>query len=315
MMLTQYRHAGLSVDRFPESSCSCVRPQYNQAMLSRVLITVCLAACLQVAPAQAKRRCRKRDRLVPLKYTHGGQVFLPRRISCGGTAPVIILLHGNNPRLDRHPSLGGGRKLEKRISAYIRKRFIWPVVLAEPVHHGTCQKKGKRGGLPVVFGGRFSFRIYRKKLARLLRRHGIRVRSWSVVAHSGAGCCPGAGIFALAKVFPRLYLYGTSDTCYSSPFYATFPAKRFARTRTRVVNICRGHPSYPGYRRYERLLLGRRPRRFRCDGTYYKRCVKHPSKRWYAYVTKRATVRSHTQVLTEFMKTILFKFFRRRVRR
>ena len=228
---------------------------------------------------------------------------------------MVIMLHGNNRGLDLHPSLGGGRNLERQISKYIRKRMIWPVVLAEPVHHGTCSKPGQRGGLPPVFGGNFSFHVYKRKLEQVLRKHGIRIRSWSVVAHSGAGCCPNAGIFAATRVFKRLHVYGTSDTCYGNPVYAAFPAKQFAGTRTRVINICRGTAGYAGYRNYERQLFGRRPLGVRCHRTYYKRCVRKRGKQWYAYVTKHATVPSHERVFTEFMKTMLFKFFRRRVRR
>lgn len=279
-----------------------------------------LLAVLQLwalaSPAEARRRCHKRDKLVGLKYTHGGQVFIPRRVSCGGTAPVIIMLHGNNKGLDRHPSLGGGRHLERLVSKYVASRQVWPVILAEPIHHGTCTKANNRGGLPAVFGGSFNFRVYRQKLTKLLRKHGIRVKSWSLVAHSGSGCCPGAGIYAAAKAFPRLFLFGTSDTCYGSPFYADFIVKRFRRAHTRVVNSCRGAATKPAYKAYERTLIGTRAQR--CGylhKTYYKRCLKRRGKRWYAYVTNKTTVQSHNQVFTEFLKTLLYKFFRRGVRR
>jgi hypothetical protein len=263
--------------------------------------------------AEARRRCRKRDKLVKLKYTHGGQVWIPRRISCGGTAPVIILLHGNNKILDRNPSLGGGRHLERLVSKYVRGRMIWPVVLAEPIHHGTCSK-GRT--LPAVFGRGFSFHVYKKKLSRLLRRHGIRVRSWSIMAHSGSGCCPGAGIFAAVRAFPRLHLYATSDTCYGSPFYASFILKTFLRKRTRVVNSCRNVAKSAHYKRFEKAFIGKRPQRCgRVDRRYYKRCRKRRGKRWYAYVTKTTGVTSHNQVFKEVVKTLLFKFFRRRIRR
>jgi hypothetical protein len=285
---------------------------------AKLLVTLLSAAVLLAGLADRadarRQRCRRRDKLVKLKYTHGGQVWIPRRISCGGTAPVIILLHGNNKSLDRHPSLGGGRHLEKLVSKYVRGRMIWPVVLAEPIHHGTCSKR--RGGLPAVFGQGFSFKVYRKRLTRLLRKHGIRVRSWSVMAHSGSGCCPGAGIFAAVKAFGQLYLYATSDTCYGSPFYANFALRHFLRKRTRVVNTCRGVAGYPAYKRYEKTLIGKQYQRCgHIDRRYYKRCRKRRGKHFYAYVTKPTTVQSHNQVFKEIVKTLLFKFFRRRVRR
>jgi hypothetical protein len=283
-------------------------------------IPICLVTLLAwafVAPtAEARRRCVKRDRMVKLNYTHGGQVWIPRRVSCGGTAFVVILLHGNNQRLNRHPTLGGGRRVERLVSKYVRGRLIWPVILAEPVHHGACAKAAKAKGLPPVFGGRFSFAVYKKKLQRLLRKRGIKVKSWSLLAHSGAGCCAGAGIYAAARVFKRVYVFGTSDACYGSRFYTDFVHKRFGGKRTRVVNTCRGIDAHQDYQAYERRLVGKRPRRFRpCDRRYYKRCLRNRRRLWYAYVTKPRTVRSHRQVFTEFIKTVLFKFFRNRRRR
>jgi hypothetical protein len=283
-----------------------------------ILVTFLSAAVLWVGlttdAAARRRRCLRRDKLVKLKYTHGGQVWIPARIACGGTAPVIVLLHGNNAALDRHPSLGGGRHLEKLVSKYVRSRQIWPVVLAEPIHHGTCSKN--RGNLPSVFGQGFNFKVYRQKLTRLLRKHGIRVRSWSLMAHSGAGCCPGAGIFAAVQAFPRLYIYATSDTCYGSPFYANFIITHFLRKRTRVVNTCRGAAGYPAYKRYERTFIGKRFASCgRIDPNYYARCRRRPHKFWYAYVTKPTGVKSHNQVFQEIVKTLLYKHFRRRVRR
>ncbi len=287
--------------------------RYAKLLMTSLAAAVLLSGLTPSAEAR-RRRCRKRDKLVKLKYTHGGQVWIPRRISCGGTAPVIILLHGNNKSLDRHPSLGGGRRLGKLVSKYVRSRQIWPVVLAEPIHHGTCSKS--RGGLPSVFGRGFNFRVYKKKLKRLLRKQGIKVRSWSIMAHSGSGCCPGAGIFAAVKAFPRLFLYATSDTCYGSPFYANFIVTNFLRKRTRVVNTCRGAARYKPYKRYEKTFIGKRHQRCgRIDGKYYKRCRKRRGKRWYAYVTKPRGVTSHNQVFKEIVKTLLYKFFRRRVRR
>ena len=265
--------------------------------------------------AQARQRpgrCVKRDRLVPLKYLHGGQVFIPAALSCGGVAPVVVLLHGNNQSNDKNPSLGGGRNLDGLVSKYVAGRMIWPVVLAEPTHHGACSPEARAGGLPPVFGPPFSFVVYKRMLEEALRKHGIRPRSYSLLAHSGSGCCQGGGIYAATQVFPRIFVFGTSDTCYGSPFYADFIVKRFTGTRTRVLNTCRGISAYPSYREYERRLVTKRPMSFRpCDARYYTSCKRHPKHFWYAYVTKPTTVTSHNQVFTEFVKSVLFKFFRR----
>ncbi|MDY0000590.1 MAG: hypothetical protein RBU30_04790 [Polyangia bacterium] len=266
--------------------------------------------------AQARRRsgrCLKRDRLLPLKYLQGGQVFIPAALSCGGEAPIVILLHGNNQSNEKNPSLGGGRNLETLVGKYVAGRMIWPVVLAEPTHHGACSSEARSSGLPPVFGPPFSFHVYRKKLEELLRKNGIKVKSISLLAHSGSGCCQNAGIYAAAAVFPRIFVFGTSDTCYGSPFYADFIIKRFSGTRTRVLNTCRGVSAYPAYREYEKRLVTSRPVSFKpCDGRYYSSCKRHPKQFFFAYVTKPTTVTSHNQVFTEFVKSVLFKFFRRK---
>lgn len=283
-------------------------------LLAPAAALLLLAGFLPAAEARGRpSRCVKRDRLVPLKYLQGGQVFIPAAISCGGVAPVIVLLHGNNQSNDKHPSLGGGRSLETLVSKYVAGRMVWPVVVAEPVHHGACSPEARAGGLPPVFGPPFSFAVYKKKLEEVLRKHGIQPRNFSLLAHSGSGCCQNGGIYAASAVFPRIFVFGTSDTCYSSPFYADFIVKRFTGTRTRVLNTCRGISAYPSYREYEKRLVTRRPTSFRpCDARYYLSCKRHPKHFWYAYVTKPTTVTSHNQVFTEFVKSVLFKFFRRR---
>lgn len=261
----------------------------------------------------APGRCVKRDRVVPLNYIDGGQIFVPAALSCGGEAPVIVLLHGNNPSGNKHPSVAGGRHLEKLVGKYVAGRMIWPVVLAEPVHKATCSKDAAARGLVPVFASPFSFVSYRKQLGAALGKLGIKPRSYSFLAHSGSGCCANGGIYAAAQVFPRIFVFGTSDACYASSFHASFIVKRFSGTRTRVLNTCRGIAGSSTYRAYERQLVTGRPTTFRpCDPLYYVSCKRHPKYPWFAYVTKPTTVTSHDQVFTEFVKSVLFKFFRRR---
>ena len=47
----------------------------------------------------------------------------------------------------------------------------------------------------------------------------------------------------------------------------------------------------------------------RCDARYYKRCLKHPSRPWYSYVTRFSGAHQHGQVLVELFKTVLFHEF------
>ena len=273
-----------------------------------------VAAVLWPERASARRRCHKRaDILLPLKYRDGGQVWIPREAACGGRFPVMILLHGNNPEGIQHNFLGGGRNIDAIARKYLDGRYIVPVILAEPVHRAECKKGG--GSLERLWADSFSFRTYRRLLLRALRKYRIRPSSWSVIGHSGAGCCPGAGVFAAARVFRPLKVWATADTCYANPKMWSIPIQRFRGTATILYNSCRGEPVYPGYRVYARHMYTARPRRIRCDRHYYRECVKHPYRPWYGLVVRHDTVKGHEAVPTELIKTILWRHFPSRWRR
>ncbi len=288
------------------------------ARAARLLCLLLVAAGVTWSrPARSRRRrCRaRRDITVPLKYKDGGQVWIPREAACGGRFPVLVLLHGNNPYGRLHKYIGGGKNIDRIVRRYLDKRLIEPVVLAEPIHHAVCKREEERHGLELLWGGSFSFRTYRRLLLRVLRKYRIRAKSWSLIGHSGAGCCPSAGLFAAAKVWRRLKIWATADTCYENPKTWLLPIQRFRGTSTILYNSCRGEKFYPGYREYARHMFTRRPRKVRCDRHYYKECVRHPHRRWYGFVVRTDTVPGHGPVVTELIKTIVWRHFPSRWRR
>lgn len=258
--------------------------------------------------ARARTRpCRRRpDKLVQLKYLHGGSVWIPTEARCGGRFPVVVLLHGNNTSRERIKSLGGGRHLEKWARRYLNGKLIQPLILAEPIHFGACAPPARRKGLPYLFTGRFRFDQYRKLLEAKLRKHGIRASSWSFIGHSGAACCLTMGMFAIQKVWPQIRVWASADGCYNGQLQAATLMQQFDGKRTKVINACRGFPAYQGYKKYERTLLTRKASNVRCDKRYYKTCRRHPEKRWFSYVTRFASPADHGKVLVELFKTLVF---------
>ncbi|MFH2009519.1 MAG: hypothetical protein ABI333_23200, partial [bacterium] len=257
------------------------------------------------------RGCRKRrgDQLVALKYLQGGAVWIPSEARCGGSFPVVVLLHGNNTDKEKVKSLGGGRNLDRWARRYLNGKLIRPVILAEPIHFGACASAERRHGLPYLFSGRFDFTRYRKLLEATLRRRGIRAQSWSFIGHSGAACCLHMGMFGLEKAWPEIRVWASADGCYSNTLQAATLVRQFEKRRTKVINSCRGYPSYKGYKQYEHALLSPDAKAVRCDKRYYKRCRRHPTQPWFSYVTQFSGGEKHSQVLVELFKTVVFHEF------
>ncbi len=262
------------------------------------------------AHQRRSRRCRRRgDLRVPLKYLQGGAVWIPSEARCGGSYPIIVLLHGNNTARETVKSIGGGRNLDRWTRRYLNGKLIEPVILAEPIHFGACAPAARRKGLPYLFTGRFSFREYRRRLERVLRKHHIRPKSWSFIGHSGAACCLQMGMFAIKKVWPKVKIWASADGCYSGALQATALLHQFEHSHTKIFNACRGRLAYHNYRGYERTLLTRHAKTVRCDSTYYKRCRKHPDRPWYSFATQFTGPEKHSKVLVELFKTVVFHQF------
>ena len=93
--------------------------------------TTILSVCV---PAVTPAGCPDgQDELVPLAYPQHGSVWIPAEAQCGGSFPLVVMLHGINPAKNQTPSLGGGRRLEYEVRSLIDAHLMDPVVLAEPV--------------------------------------------------------------------------------------------------------------------------------------------------------------------------------------
>jgi hypothetical protein len=246
--------------------------------------------------------CHPQDGFIPIAHGDGGGVWIPRELWCGGNAPVIIMLHGNNSDHVQHVSLGGGRELGKLARRMISSGKSRPVVLAEPVHFQRCGTG--------LYGKDYDFPSYRIKLEAVLAVHGIRVKSYSVVGHSGAGCC--GGVHRAADAFGPLKVFGVVDTCYGDPDYAGDINQRFADSRTVVFSASRGNTVYANFLRFERLLLGKKRTEVKCDAKRYRACVRskaHPH--FYSFRTARRDRRYHSEIPVDAYRTILARFFGR----
>jgi hypothetical protein len=251
-----------------------------------------------------KAPCRRdRDEIVPLKYPAAGQVWIPREVGCGGRAEVVILLHGNQGSPSAAPSVGGGRHLERLARTLISSGAVRPVVLAEPVQYSSC------GGGRDLFGSGFSFVEYKKRLFRLLGARKIRPTSLAVIGHSGSGCCPNAGVFKAAEQLGRLKLLATSDTCYHSQSYSK-RLQEVLKPGTIYVNVARGEPAYDRYKTFETELLGKKPVPFRlCRKELYRRCIKHPTRPWHSYTTKRTDAGYHDAIPFLALRNSLLRWY------
>ncbi|HEY3357600.1 MAG TPA: hypothetical protein VGQ83_30390 [Polyangia bacterium] len=252
------------------------------------------------AHAAAKApRCQPKDELVPIKHGDGGGVWIPREVSCGGRAPVIIALHGNNGDRVSPVSVGGGRALDELARGLIKEHRIRPVILAEPVHFRACGSG--------LYNDGFDFRGYRAKLEKVLAARHIKVQSFSVTGHSGAGCC--GGVYRAAEAFGPLRLLGLIDTCYGSTSYARAVREHFDGRGTIVLNASRGEPGYPHYRQFEHDVLGGRPLAVGCNADVYRRCLKSPHHPYFSFTTTRTEGSYHGEIPSDYYRTMLVRFF------
>jgi hypothetical protein len=272
--------------------------------LFAILVGVVPARPVLARPAPRTRasrppRCQPKDEFVPLAHGDGGGVWIPKELACGGRAPVVIMLHGNNSDRVGHVSLGGGRTLEELARALMDEQEIRPVILAEPVHFRSCG-----GGL---YGESYDFPGYRAKLEKLLASRHIQVQAYSVMGHSGAGCC--GGVFRAAEAFGPLKLLGLIDTCYTSSNYARDVHEYFDDRGTIVCNVSRGEPAYARYRDYEQEVLGPHPFAIACNTDVYRRCLRSSRRPFYSLTTTRTDGPYHSEIPSDSYRTMLMRFF------
>jgi hypothetical protein len=269
------------------------------AIASFFAVALAAEAAAKVKP---KPRCAPRDEFVPIAHGDGGGVWIPREVACGGAAHVVVMLHGFNSDRVKHVSIGGGRLLEDHARALLDARRVRPVVLAEPVHFRVCGNG--------LYDDAFDFPGYREKLDKVLKGRHIRVQSYSVTAHSGSGCCGGA--YRAAQAFAPLRFLGLIDTCYGGDHYFHAPHDNLDGRGTVVLNVSRGEPGYPGYRRFEDRLLGPDPVGVGCNTEVYRRCLRSARRPYYSFSTVRLDGPYHGDIPTDFFRTMLLRFFGRK---
>jgi hypothetical protein len=239
-----------------------------------------------------------RDEFVPIEHGDGGGVWIPREVSCGGAAPLILVLHGSNTDRVSHVSLGGGRALGKLARRLVDQRRARPVLLAEPVHFRSCGNG--------LYDEHFDFAAYRVKLEALLAVRRIRVTSYSVMGHSGAGCC--GGVHRAAQAFGKVRLVSLVDVCYGNEAYAAAVNERYDDS-TVVLSISRGTGVYEGYPRFQSRILGRRSLAVSCDRDLYRECLRSKDGSTYAFSTARRDRRYHSEIPSDALRTVLTRFF------
>ena len=262
------------------------------------------AVAADAARAKAKARCAPKDEFVPLKHGDGGGVFIPREVACGGAAHVVVMLHGNNSNRVKAVSIGGGRLLEDHLRALLDAHRTRVVVLAEPVHFKACGSG--------LYDEAFDFPAYRAKLDKLLKGRRVRVLSYSVTGHSGAGCC--GGVYRAAQAFAPLRFLGLIDTCYGGDHYFHAPHDNLDGRGTILINASRGEPGYPGFRLFEEQLLGPDPVGVGCNTEVYRRCLRSARRPYYSFSTVRIDGTYHGEIPTDFFRTMMLRVFGRKSR-
>jgi hypothetical protein len=251
-----------------------------------------------VGAGRSVTRCIPHDEFVPIPHGDGGGVWIPREVSCGGAAPLILVLHGSNTDRVSHVSLGGGRALGKLARRLVDQRRARPVLLAEPVHFRSCGNG--------LYDEHFDFAAYRVKLEALLAVRRIRMTSYSVMGHSGAGCC--GGVHRAARAFGKVRVVSLVDVCYGNEAYAAAVNERYDDS-TVVLSISRGVGIFEGYGRFQSRILGRRSLAVSCDRELYRECLRSADGATYAFSTTRRDRGYHSEIPSDALRTILSRFF------
>jgi hypothetical protein len=119
----------------------------------------------------------------------GGAAFIPAAARRGGTVPLVVFLHGTNPRGVPHLWLGGlGRDLRPTVESLSRDPNVRPFVLAAP---SQTTFAGSKNSLWSDFDLNRFVADVRQALGS-----GVELDEGSLhlFGHSGAGCNPRGGL-------------------------------------------------------------------------------------------------------------------------
>jgi len=141
----------------------------------------------------------------------------------------------------------------------------------------------------------------------ILEPRGIGVTSLSYTGHSGAGCDPDNGLYAVVAhvddliptYAPELRLWGLMDVCYSGSYHYAAPASAFMGTSTVIFNIwsVQGDPT-----EFEDGLIPSPVPIASCPDSVYTKCIRHPTEPWCSYRTSSAAGIGHLDNPTFFVR-------------
>jgi hypothetical protein len=287
-------------DLLPPSGCAdgyrCV--PHNRYGDPRTVISVCVPAIEEACPGA-------RDELVPLDYPDRGAVWIPAEAACE-PVDLLVMLHGINPDSVETPSLGGGRRAENLVRAFIDAGLITPLALAEPVHF--------RGSSTLLYGADFDPEEHLRRVIEIL--DGAEIRSISYVGHSGSGCDPNNGLYEVLDRFdelvpayaPSMRLWGTMDVCYGAAYHWDLPRAVLEDRGVVLANLSTSGGSAADFDAFEEGLFGD-PIAIDCDPSLYSRCVRDPIEPWSSYRTSASSSITHDTNPYFFLREILPRVF------
>ncbi len=136
-------------------------------------------------------------------YGDGGKIWIPREAQCGGTFPVIILLHGQSP-----PGVYEGQKVYETAEQLISSRQVYPVILIEQY----AKKEHWINDNPWPTS-KYNVNDHILAIEKQFQQFNINIQHVSVLGHSAANCYSSGGLRTIAKD-RTLFLLGLLDpTC------------------------------------------------------------------------------------------------------
>jgi hypothetical protein len=279
---------GLCVSRcdttkLPPTGCA---PGYHCLPKSRYLDpSTILNVCVPDVPHTA---CPSgQDEIIDVNYPQDGSVWVPREAQCGGSFPLVVMLHGINPSMNPTPSLGGGRHLEYEVRSLIDAGLIKPVILAEPVQDDAASA----GSTGLYTASEWEPAHHLDLVNAVLDPRGITIADLSYIGHSGAGCDSKNGLYLVLDRYadlipsyaPTMRMWGLEDVCYVGDYHWKAPMAALDGTGTVIFNMwsVQNDPTA-----FENGLLPNPVAMASCPDSIYSKCIRDPVKPWCSYRTK-----------------------------
>lgn len=149
------------------------------------------------------------DRYLVRGQSRGSLAYIPQALPQGASAPIVVFLHGLNPKQVLHPWFNGDPgDLREEARRLVQSGDVLPFLIAAPT-------QSKAATIPQKMWPSFDLDRFLQQTERALgeRAHIDRTKV-ILVGHSGGGCNPQGGIVAAtahAKTHPLAVL--AVDTC------------------------------------------------------------------------------------------------------